>query len=270
MVITTKALELQKDVVTIWNWRERDAHAGREPVGNMKFLSQRREGGKKLDSVRICFWLTGIGIALFGIKNHILKFKIDDEDREYTTVDQEAINHVREKLKDNKRALEALDFLEEKNRCYQNTKRHTLMMYLVAATTLFASLYFVHRMYQSNCEIGIWLSLFMGIIVTACLAGIPQAILDTDTTRMINSVKINFINDLLSEYVTYEDYPFIKAGDSYYIDLSDGMREVSLENVPYDQDTKMIGREYRYENLCWDSKGFSLQEITDVKVCSAD
>ena len=74
----------------------------------------------------------------------------------------------------------------------------------------------------------------------------------------------------MSEYVTYEDYPFIKAGDSYYIDLSDGMREVSLENVPYDQDTKMIGREYRYENLCWDSKGFSLQEITDVKVCSAD
>ena len=55
----------------------------RELVGNMKFLSQRREGGKKLDSVRICFWLTGIGIALFGIKNYIFKFKIDDEDRKY-------------------------------------------------------------------------------------------------------------------------------------------------------------------------------------------
>lgn len=182
----------------------------------------------------------------------------------------DALESVRKLLEDNQKALEVLDTLESKNRQYQNTKRYTHIMYMVAATTLFASLYFVHRMYQSNCEIGIWLSLFMGIIVTACLAGIPQAILDTDTTRMINSVEINFINDILSEYVTYEDYPFIKAGDSYYIDLSGGMREVSPENVPYDQDTKMIGREYRYKNLCWDSKGFSLQDITDVKVCSTD
>lgn len=163
-----------------------------------------------------------------------------------------------------------LDTLEEKNRRYQNTKRHTHMMYLVAATMLFMSLYFAHRMYQSNCEIGIWLSLFMGIIVTACLAGIPQAILDTDTTRMLNSVEVNFINALLDEHITFTDYPLIKAGEHYYIDLPDGMREVPPENVSYDEGMKMIGREYRYKNLYWDSKGFSLQEITNVKVCSAD
>lgn len=38
-----------------------------------------------------------------------------DIKQDYTAVDQEAIDQVREKLKDNKRALEALEFLEEKN-----------------------------------------------------------------------------------------------------------------------------------------------------------
>lgn len=85
MVITTKALELQKDAVITWNWRERDAHAGRELAGNREFLSQRREGRKKLDSVRICFLLIGIGIALFGIRNYILKYKIYEEDGQYNS-----------------------------------------------------------------------------------------------------------------------------------------------------------------------------------------
>lgn len=41
-----------------------------------------------MDSVRICFLLIGIGIALFGIKNHILKFKIDEEDLKYNSKSQ--------------------------------------------------------------------------------------------------------------------------------------------------------------------------------------
>lgn len=181
-----------------------------------------------------------------------------------------AIDQVRELLKSNKRGLEVLDFLKEKNRQYQNAKRHTHFMYLVAAATLFVSLYFAHRMYQINCEIGIWLSLFVGIIGTACLAGIPQSILDMDTASMSQNVQIDFINDLLSEYVTFEDFPVIKAGENYYVDIPDGMKEVSPEDVPYDEDMQMIGRKYCHKELCWDSQGFSLQEITDVKVCSTD
>lgn len=180
------------------------------------------------------------------------------------------IEQVREKLKDNKRALEALDFLEEKNRQYQNTKRYTYIFYLVTATVFFVSMYLTHRMSQNNCGIGVCLFAFVATVGTAFLISIQQAILDTETERIVQSVEINFINDLMSEYVTYEDCPFIKAGDSYYIDLPDGMREVSPENVSYDEGTKMIGREYRYKNLYWDSKGFFLQEITDVKVCSTD
>lgn len=131
-------------------------------------------------------------------------------------------------------------------------------------------MYLTHRMSQNNCGIGACLFAFVATVGTAFLISIQQAILDTETERIVQSVEINFINDLMSEYVTYEDCPFIKAGDSYYIDLSGGMREVSPENIPYDQDTKMTGREYHYKNLCWDSQGFSLQEITSVKICSTD
>ena len=45
-------------------------------------------GRKKLDSVRICFLLTGIGIALFGIRNYILKYKIYEEDGQYNSKSQ--------------------------------------------------------------------------------------------------------------------------------------------------------------------------------------
>lgn len=156
MVITTKALELQKDAVITWNWKERDAPAGRELAGNREFLSQRREGRKKLDSVRICFLLTGIGIALFGIQNHILKFKIDDEDREYTTVDQEAINHVQEKLKDNKRALEVLDYLVEESVRYQKLRKRnryvTILMCIIAAIMFAGEIYVLKTMETGTFE----------------------------------------------------------------------------------------------------------------------
>ena len=181
-----------------------------------------------------------------------------------------AIEQVRKRLKDNKRALEALEFLEEKNRQYQNTKRYTYIFYLVTATVFFVSMYLTHRMSQNNCGIGACIFAFVATVGTAFLLSIQQAILDTDTERIVQSVQINFINDILSEYATYEDYPLIKASEHYYIDLPDGMRKVSPENVSYDEGTKMIGREYRYKNLYWDSKGFSLQEITDIKACSID
>ena len=185
----------------------------------------------------------------------------------------DAIESVRNLLADNKKALDVLDVLEKKNKQYQKSKRHTHIMYLVVATIIVACLYFAYQMGQSNYENGIWLAVILGIISVVAaflIVGIPQATLDIDTTRMLNSVEINFINALLSERVTFKNHSFIKAGNHYYIDLPDGMREVDPENVSYDEDTKMIGREYRHKNLCWDSQGFSLQEITNVKVCSVD
>lgn len=179
-----------------------------------------------------------------------------------------AIESVRKLLTDNKKALEVLDVLENKNRQYQNTKRHTHIMYLIAATTLLISLYFAHRMYKSNCEMGIWLSIIVATIGTACIAGIPNTILDIDTIRMMESIEFDFINNLLSGYATYEIFPLIKAGNHYYIDLPDGIREVSMENVLCDENTQMIGREYRYKKLRWNSHGFFLQETMDVKICS--
>lgn len=179
-----------------------------------------------------------------------------------------AIESVRKLLTDNKKALEVLDVLENKNRQYQNTKRHTHIMYLIAATTLLISLYFAHRMYKSNCEMGIWLSIIVATIGTACIAVIPNTILDIDTIRMMESIEFDFINNLLSGYATYENFPLIKAGNHYYIDFPDGMKVVSTENVLYDEYIKMFGRRYRYKKLCWDSHGFYLRETIDVKVCS--
>lgn len=184
-----------------------------------------------------------------------------------------AIESARNLLKDNQKALDALDVLEKKNKQYQKSKRHTHIMYLVAATIIVAYLYFAYQMGQNDYKNGIWLAVILGSIGglgAFFIAGVPQATLDIDITRMMQSIEIKFINDILSEYVTYEDFPLIKAGDSYYIDLPDGMREVSPERVPYDEGIQMVGREYRYKNLCWESQVFSLQEITDVKVCSVD
>ena len=45
------------------------------------------------------------------------------------------------------------------------------------------------------------------------------------------------------------------------------MKEVSPEDAPYDEDTQMIGRKYRYKELCWNSKGFSLRDTSHVKIC---
>lgn len=187
-----------------------------------------------------------------------------------TKQDDTAIEQVREMLKDSKWALEALDFLKEKNGQYRTKKRYTYIFYLVTATVFFVSMYLTDRMSQNNFGVGACLFAFVATVGTAFLISIQQAILDTETERIVQSVQINFINDLMSECTTYEDFPFTKAGEHYYVNLPDGMRKVSPENVPYDQDTKMTGREYRYKNLYWDSKGFSLQEITDVKVCSTD
>lgn len=183
-----------------------------------------------------------------------------------------AIENIRNLLEKNKKALEVLEVLENKNKQYQKTKRYTLIMHLVAVTVIFAYLYFAYQMMsKSDCVFGNQLVVFFApvIVVVAFLMGnIPQAKLETDTTRMMQSTEIDFINSLLDEYVTYEDFPFIKAGNHYYIDFPDGMRKVSMRNVPYNEDTRMIGRKYHYKELRWNSDGFFLQETMDVKICS--
>lgn len=90
----------------------------------------------------------------------------------------DAIESVRNLLADNKKALDVLDVLEKKNKQYQKSKRHTHIMYLVAATIIVACLYFAYQMGQSNYENGIWLAVILGIISVVAaflIVGIPQA-----------------------------------------------------------------------------------------------
>lgn len=41
-----------------------------------------------MDSVRTCLWIVGVSISLYGIRNHILKYKIDEEDGQYNSKSQ--------------------------------------------------------------------------------------------------------------------------------------------------------------------------------------
>lgn len=41
-----------------------------------------------MDSVRTCLWIIGVSISLYGIRNHILKYKIDEEDGQYNSKSQ--------------------------------------------------------------------------------------------------------------------------------------------------------------------------------------
>ena len=77
--------------------------------------------------------------------------------------------------------------------------------------------------------------------------------------------KFDYINDLLSEFATYKDYPVIKANESYYIDHPKEMIRIT-EEVQEDV-TQVIGREYCYEELCWDRKWFALRDTSYIKIC---
>ena len=79
---------------TIWEKKAKEGHADQESVKKKEYLKQRQRGGKKLNSFKIYFLLTGIGISLFGIRNYIFNFKIDEEDRKYNSKAQIVLQKV--------------------------------------------------------------------------------------------------------------------------------------------------------------------------------
>lgn len=72
-------------IAIIWEKKVREGHVDQVSVERREYLKQRQRGGKKLNSIKICFLLTGISISLFGIRNYIFNFKIDEEDRKYNS-----------------------------------------------------------------------------------------------------------------------------------------------------------------------------------------
>lgn len=79
------------------------------------------------------------------------------------------------------------------------------------------------------------------------------------------SDKFDYINDLLSQFSTYKDYPIIKANETYYIDYPDEMIRISVK-MPTDG-TQLVGREYHYKELHWNNRGFSLRDTSYIKIC---
>lgn len=188
----------------------------------------------------------------------------------YTTVGQEAIDHVREKLKDNKRALEVLDFLVEENVRYQKIRkrnRYITILACVIAAIIFAGEICVLEAMETGAfaktgnEI-----MILGAVVIGLILSFPFSFLYKDGLDVSQRDKFHYINDLLSEFATYKDYPVIKANESYYIDHPKEMIRIT-EEVPEDV-TQVIGREYYYEEFCWDRKWlFALRDTSCIRIC---
>ena len=188
----------------------------------------------------------------------------------YTTVGQEAVDQVREKLKDNKRALEVLDFLVEENVRYQKIRkrnRYITILACVIAAIIFAGEICVLEAMETGAfaktgnEI-----MILGAVVIGLILSFPFSFLYKDGLDVSQRDKFHYINDLLSEFATYKDYPVIKANESYYIDHPKDMIRIT-EEVPEDV-TQVIGREYYYEEFCWDRKWlFALRDTSCIRIC---
>lgn len=188
----------------------------------------------------------------------------------YTTVDQEAIDHVREKLNDNKRALEVLDYLVDKNVQYQKLRKRnryiTILACIIAAIIFAGEIYVLEAMETGAFEKTGDGIMILGAVVIGLILSFPFSFLYKDGLDVSQDDKFDYINDLLSEFATYKDYPVIKANESYYIDHPKEMIRIT-EEVPEDV-TQVIGREYCYEELCWDRKWlFALRDTSYIKIC---
>lgn len=192
-----------------------------------------------------------------------------DTKQDYTAVDQEAIDQVRQKLKDNKRALEVLDFLVAENVQYQKVRRRnryiTLLACVIAAIIFIGVIYVLEAMETGAFEKTGNGIMILGAVLVGVILSFPFSVLYKDGLDVSQDDKFDYINDLLSEFATYKDYPVIKANESYYIDHPKKMIQVSEEGL--EDVIQVMGREYDYEELCWDNRGFALRDTSYMRTC---
>lgn len=249
MVITTKALELQKDAVITWNWKERDAPAGRELAGNRECLKERQEEEKKLDRRKV---------SMSKQKN-------------------DALESVRKLLEDNQKALKVLDVLDEKNKDYLKTRRYAGMIEAATSVLSLVSIFGGSQLSRNGNVVGVLITIIGLIILMVQFVcsnhfdGIPKTIFGIEPMGLSLCTELDYINDLLSENISnriiIENLPFVKAANSYFINMPDGLKEVELEDILYDKDsTRMVIKELCHKKLCWDRKGFHLKEIAEIKI----
>lgn len=189
----------------------------------------------------------------------------------------EAILKARKTLSDNKKGIEILEFLVEKNEQYQKAKRYTYVMYLGGAIIFFATLYILQQMENIGWETGSGLTFILGIVISGSFIGIPMIISNGNNLEIDRNDELEFINDLLFQHYIYEDFPVIEVNGNYYVEHSTGLVHVnqSLNSGEIDSDAAaeeeaVVGREYRYLKLCWDSRGFSLREYSNINVQPVD
>jgi len=114
----------------------------------------------------------------------------------YTTVDQDAINHVREKLKDNKRALEVMDFLVEENVRYQKLRKRnqyiTILACIIAAIIFAGEIYVLESMETGAFEKTGDGIMILGAVLMGVILSFPFSFLSKDGLDVSQDDKFDY------------------------------------------------------------------------------
>lgn len=164
--------------------------------------------------------------------------------------------------------MEVLDYLVDENVQYQKLRKRnryvTILMCIIAAIMFAGEIYVLKTMETGTFEKNGNGIMILGAVVIGVILSFPFSFLYKDGLDVSQRDKFDYINDLLSEFATYKDYQVVKANESYYIDHSKKMIQVS-EEIP-DDVTQVIGREYCYKELCWDRKWFALRDTSCMRI----
>lgn len=182
-----------------------------------------------------------------------------------------AVDQVRKLLGDNIKVQQLLDFLEEEDKKYKKAHFSEILVIVLVISPSPVLAFSSYKMLKSGlvfeCLFLMFVYVLIALIFLLCSLRRKELYININKYS-----ELKFINQLLSEYkaeeVVLENLPLHKAAENYYVSLPDGMQRVLPEDVPYGKDTKMQKKEYHYRQLGWKHKGFYLQDVTDVEICS--
>lgn len=182
-----------------------------------------------------------------------------------------AVDQVRKLLADNIKVQKLLDFLEEEDQKYKKAHFSEILVFVLVISPSPVLAFSSYNMLKSGLAFECLFLMFVYALIASIflLCSLRRKELYININKYS---ELKFINQLLSEYksenIVLENLPLFTAAGNYYVSLPDGMRRVLPEDVLYGKDTKMQKKEYHYRQLRWKHKGFYLQDVTDVEICS--
>lgn len=178
--------------------------------------------------------------------------------------ENEAVEKVKEMLDGNEKGLEVLNRLIEKNKKYWKVKKMATVMHASAVIIAIGSICFLVN-YIDFMGTGLQLIFAIGVgTVLSLLIGIPSAQLENHRLDCNFEDEFDFINDLRpkKENMEYEDIPLLKAGDYYYVERENGLKQVTdriEETAETELPDPVFLRVFRSEEFTWDSGEFVMK-----------